>query len=139
MIIDASVALKWVIPEPDSAAADALVPRGDLRAPAILPIEVTYVLSKRVRRRDMDGRKAQQAWDEFNRAPLLIAERSTGIDKAFSVSLLLGASLYDCLYLVMAQDEGDVMVTADQRFARAVRAGPDRRLADHILTLHEVA
>jgi len=62
LVVDASVAVKWLFEEPDSERAEALLASAGedglkLVAPTILPAEVANALWKRMRRGDMDRRK----------------------------------------------------------------------------------
>jgi predicted nucleic acid-binding protein len=137
VIVDASVALKWVIREADSALALKLLARTDLVAPSLLTVEVGYVLTKLARQRTLSTAQALTAWTDFRTLPLLQIEDTTLWQAAFDLSLRLGASFYDCAYLALAQIEGDVLVTADQRFIRAARSAP--RFAATVLSLAEAA
>jgi len=123
MIIDASVALKWFITEADSHLADRLLPRSDLRAPAVLRIEVGYVLTKRVRQRTLTREQAQDSWRDLSGSIVLI-EDGPLLDAAFELSLSLGSAFYDCVYLAQAVRDDDMVVTADERFIAAVRSTP---------------
>jgi len=123
MIIDASVALKWFITEADSDLADRLLPRSDLRAPAVLKIEVGYVLTKRVRQRTLTRGQAQDSWRDLSGSLVLIEDGSL-LDAAFELSLSLGSAFYDCIYLAQALRDDDVLVTTDERFVAALRSRP---------------
>src|SRR5437660_454434 len=59
LVIDASVALKWVIEEEDSPAAMALLLGEPLAAPDFLAIECANVLWSKARRGDMSGQDAR--------------------------------------------------------------------------------
>ncbi len=51
MIVDASVALKWLLNEADTPIAERLLGRDDLLAPELIDLEVAQVLTRRARRR----------------------------------------------------------------------------------------
>ncbi len=53
MIIDASVAFKWLVNEPESDAARGWIERSELRAPLLVLSEVSNALQKRVRRGEL--------------------------------------------------------------------------------------
>ncbi len=140
MIIDASVVLAWLIEEPDSAVAEALLFHDmNWRAPAILPVEIGYVLVKRVRRNELTQAGARRAWADFRRLDLDVHDSAGATDSALELALRLGVNLYDCLYLALALEEDDVLVTADQRFVRAVRASVQPALAERVQLLSEAA
>jgi predicted nucleic acid-binding protein len=123
MIIDTSVALKWFITEADSDLADRLLPRSDLRAPAVLQIEFGYVLTKRVRQRTLTRDQAQDIWRDLPESIALIDD-SPLLGAAFELSLALGAAFYDCVYLAQAVRDEDMVITADERFIQAVQSRP---------------
>jgi predicted nucleic acid-binding protein len=122
MIIDANVAFKWLIEEDLSDNAARLLPRADLLAPTILDIEVLQALTRRFRQRLLDRERLQVAVDGLREAPLeRIDWRRVGA-AALKLSLDLRATYIDCLYLALAVDLDDIMVIADERFARAVES-----------------
>ena len=123
MIVDASVALKWFITEADSDLAGRLLRRTDLTAPAVLKIEVGYVLTKRVRQRTLTRDQAVDIWHDLPGSIALI-EDGPLLDSAFELSLELGSAFYDCVYLAQAVRDDDVVVTADERFIESVRSRP---------------
>ena len=124
LIVDASVALKWVLQEPDSAQADALLSE-DLSAPTYLLAESASVLSRKVRLGELG---LEQAWHNMS---LL---RSVGVrlvgtldllEAALVLSVDLAHPIYDCLYLALAVEERSMLVTSDLQFAE--RVGQRRR------------
>ena len=71
LVVDASVALKWVLPEPGRMEAVALLDAfgaGSLHliAPRLLAEEVASALSKRCRRKEMNARQADEAFQSFD-------------------------------------------------------------------------
>lgn len=123
-VIDASVALKWVLPEPDSEAALTLIGSAPLQAPELLATECANALWLRVRRREMTAVEARTGLADLMAVPM--AWRS---DRALAVAALsLAADLdhpsYDCTYLALALETAATVVTADRRFAAAVGGHP---------------
>lgn len=121
MIVDANVALKWVLQQPDSDAAARLALRDDLAAPVFMLIEAGHVLTRETRQRRLSAQQASAAFELISAAVRPIDDALISRE-AFDLSLDLGASLYDCLYLAAALRENDVLVTADTRFVRTVHA-----------------
>ena len=69
IIVDTSIVLKWVLDEPDSATALALLTRWInegivIQAPALLTYEVENALFQRVRKGEMTADKARQALED---------------------------------------------------------------------------
>ena len=121
MIVDTSVAAKWLLQEEQSPAARRLLRRTDLAAPVLIDIEIAAALTKSVRRRKIDDRQARGLHRIFQTAPLDVV-REDWTNAAFELSLTLWASLTDCVFLACALDRGDVLVTADKRFFNVVKS-----------------
>lgn len=120
IVIDASVAVKWFIPEPDSDAARMLY-RENLIAPAIWLPEVANVLWHHVQTGKLEEAKAKQLLSRYRVAPVTSIAADGHIDHAFSLASQVSHAVYDCLYLALAIAESTYLMTADVRFARAVR------------------
>ena len=101
----------------------------------MLHVELGHTLTKLSRRRLITPADALNAWRELREADILIYDDEALLDPAVELSLALNASFYDCVYLALAVETADQVVTADERFVRAVRAAPD--LASRVLTLAE--
>jgi len=137
MIVDASVVLKWGVGEVDSETAEKLLLRSDLAAPAVLHVELGSTLTKLARQRVLTRAETIEAWQQLRQADVAIYDDDALLDPAFELSLTLNASFYDCVYLALAVETDDLLVTADERFIRAVRSAPD--FAGRVLTLAEAA
>lgn len=133
MIVDASVALKWLIPEEGSGQALQLLARNDLRAPGLFDQEIAQVLTKKVRQRLLEASTALRLWQDIALAPVERQPWESYGDGAFALSLRLGATFPDCVYLAMAVACDDRMITADARFVRAAERDPGLRR--HIVSL----
>ena len=124
MIIDASVAFKLIVEEPDSEAAIAWVGRAELSGPTLIHSEVGNALWKRVRKGELteDPEMAERLSDlgdyirTIDETPLL--------PRALQLAIELGHAVYDCVYLALAEAEDESLLTADRRLIRAVRGTP---------------
>lgn len=134
IVIDASVAVKWFIPEPDSDAARMLY-RENLIAPAIWLSEVANVLWHHVQTGKLEEAKAELLLSRYRVAPIASTAADRHIDHAFSLANQVSHAVYDCLYLALAIDESTHLVTADVRFVRAVRQ--HRKWAEFVRLLDE--
>ncbi len=137
MIVDASVGVKWLVTEPDDDLAEVLLGRLDLAAPELLHLEIAHLLGKLRRRGAVSAQFSRNAWAELKEMPVRLQPVQDIFDPAFELSLRLGAAVYDCVYLAMADVADDVLVTADERFARAVRQGGVPDLARRVQLLSE--
>jgi predicted nucleic acid-binding protein len=119
MIIDASVAFKWIADEEGSDRALELFGQR-LVAPLLMLSEVGNALRKMAVRAEIAGDV------DFDRelARLvslvdLIDERQA-VPRALAMSRLLAHPIYDCVYLALAEIEGTPLITADIKFAEKV-------------------
>lgn len=145
IVVDASIAVKWFIDEPDSAVADDFLTQyeGELAAPSFLVIEVSRALVAAINARRIArdaGRTAITAWlsvVDAGHIVLFEADRAI-VDRSVEIALALGHPLPDCLYLALALDLKCDLATADRIFARRASsrydnikliAAPDARLA----------
>lgn len=134
-VVDASVAVKWLLPEALSAEAQALVtPENELLAPALLPAEVGNALVKRARTDNLFPGVAEELFADFRQAPVAYRPIEPLLEPALSLALGHRASLYDCLYLALAEASDAKLVTADRRFLDTIRRGP---LASSIIWIED--
>jgi predicted nucleic acid-binding protein len=122
-VIDTSVAFKWVVAETDSAKAIALrdeYVKGthSLLAPDLFPTEMANALLVAERR----GRIKSGQWPVFfldimHSAPGLYPA-SPCLLRTYEIASLIQASIYDSLYIALAESESCEMVTADDKLLR---------------------
>jgi predicted nucleic acid-binding protein len=133
VVVDASVALKWLVPEDGSDAARALLAEADtLVAPELFAAECTNILWKKVRRGELQTDEAVYALGMILSASgLALVPMSPALaEEALGLAITLDHSVYDCLYLALALSRGFVFVTADARFADKVRRHGVTRVAE---------
>lgn len=125
IVLDASVALKLLLPEADSAVALRLLRSPlALAAPDILPVELAAAIAKYHRRRLITLDEARAAAAAAVRVVTDLHPSQALLATAFELSLLLGHGVYDCLYLVLARRLSVPLLTADRRLhGKAERAG----------------
>jgi predicted nucleic acid-binding protein len=137
IVVDASIALKWVLTEPKSDAADRLIERFDLVAPELLTLECCNALWTRVRRREMNAAEVRASLAKLLAVPVALTPDRVLAPAAMSLAIDLDHPAYDCAYLALAIDRAAFVVTADRRFAASVRQHPF--LADRVRLLEELA
>ena len=115
LIVDASVAVKWIVEEPLRDEALELVRLNDVVVPDLLPAEVRNALVNRVRRRLSTIEEARAAATAFRAIPLIIERSSDQLERAFDLALAFEHPVYDCLYLALAMARDLHLVTADLR------------------------
>lgn len=123
LVVDASVAVKWLVEEEDSDAAEGLLDGSrELFAPGLMASEVGNALWRKVRMGELERSHAgvlAAAISEI--AVRWMPDDEIGPD-AVRLSLALDRPVYDCVYLALAHRLGATLVTADVRFVNALAA-----------------
>lgn len=104
LVVDASVIVKLFVSEPDTLAASSATQSDVLVTPAHGFAEVGEVLARKHRAGAVTAEQVAAALDAMPRriAPMpLLAILRPAVD----LSLETGASVYDCLYIALAQRE----------------------------------
>ena len=146
VVVDTSVVIKWVIDEPGSSIALALLFKWaeegtEIQAPALLTYEVANALYQRVRKGELSAEKAKKGLDD-----VLLAELKLNVEGFLSLSkraieLAHQYSLpaaYDPHFLALAEREKCDYWTADTRLWNAIGGKFPwiRRLSDYQNMLH---
>ena len=123
LVIDASVAIKWVIEEPGTREALSLR-RHRLFAPDLLVAECANILWKKTRRNELSLQEALLAARLLQRADIELAPMRAFLEPATKLAIALDHPAYDCAYLALAESLPCDLVTADQRLCtKALPAG----------------
>jgi predicted nucleic acid-binding protein len=134
-VVDASVAVKWVIGEAGEEAAARLATRS-LSAPDILLAECASALWAKVRRREIAEDEASAALTTLGAAPVVMTAVPILVADALRLAFLLTHPIYDCLYLALSLQTQTPLVTADRRFVGAVRGHGE--LSSSVMLLDEL-
>ena len=131
-VVDASVVIKWFVPEVHHEAARRLLREGfELLSPDLIRAEVGNVLWKKWRRGELSAGEALSILRDFGRFPLRIRTSESLVEGAWTVAERFGRSFYDGLYVALALETGSPLVTADSRLYNALRDdAPADALAD---------
>jgi len=128
LVVDASVAAKWFLPEPDAAAALRLLDgRRRLAAPDLICSEIGNIVWKLHGRDLLSVDEASDMIEHFLSMPLDIHDSTSLLAPALEIAMATERTVYDSLYLALAVELGAVVVTADQRWVNALRGGPFTR------------
>jgi predicted nucleic acid-binding protein len=130
MIVDASVAIKWVTNEEDSEQAQSLLTE-PLSAPEFIYIECGNILWKKFRRSELKGHQIVSAYQNLINAPIVIVPDYLLRETALDMSLEIDHPFYDCLYLALAVLNEQKLLTADIKMINKV--SQFRKYSDHII------
>ena len=134
MIVDASVAFKWLADEDDSDLALALLARSELLAPNFLLVEIANALWKKVMKQEIDA--AVSFTPEIERIGELVTlvDATMLVGRALEIARALSHPISDCLYLALAESREMAVVTADLRFLAKL---PGTAMANLIVPLRD--
>jgi predicted nucleic acid-binding protein len=130
-VVDASVAVKWVVEEDHSAEAAILLEFDACHAPDHWRAEAVNVLWSKVFRGDLTAADAEERMTVLLRAPVIGAPIADLMARAFAISVARTVTIYDSLYVALAERRDIVMVTADERLIR--RLSGDAALAKRMV------
>jgi predicted nucleic acid-binding protein len=121
LVVDASVAAKWYLPEAESPQALALLgsPR-QLIAPSLIKTEVCAAITRRVRPKEITAGEAKEHCQEWfadlrDDAVQIVPDEDI-LMQAVELSVKLRHPLQDCLYLAVAERQCIPLITADEPF-----------------------
>ncbi|MEK7592637.1 MAG: type II toxin-antitoxin system VapC family toxin [Patescibacteria group bacterium] len=125
IIVDASVVYKWLIDEPGEETKRARKLRDryslgelELLVPNLLYIEIGNILTWKPYLTTSD---LHEAWSLLLSYKLPVAPIDAQyIENAMDVARMYSISLYDSLYVTLAQLKQGEMITADKKLVRAV-------------------
>ncbi|MET0852847.1 MAG: type II toxin-antitoxin system VapC family toxin [Candidatus Rokuibacteriota bacterium] len=118
--MDASVAVKWVMPEHGSENADRLLGDGEpLLAPDLVLVEAANALWKKVTRREVSVGEARRALQMLRGSALETRPTAPLLGRALDLATQHKHPVYDCIYVALAEAEGARLVSADARLLTA--------------------
>src|SRR5262245_56636852 len=133
-VLDASVAVRWVVPERGSQEAAELLMRPiSWLAPRLMLAEAAGALRRKGAGGGLSAPAAIQARGRLVEAvadgTVRLLEDEEFIASALTLAITLGHRVPDCLYLAVAEREGCQLATADQHLEDLAR---QRRIATYL-------
>lgn len=134
LVLDASVAVKWMIPSAipstnETLAAESLqllkhYAEGEVNfiVPDVFWAEIGNVMWKGARQRRWTQDLAESAASAMRDRDFFTVSSQTLLPEALKIALVHDRSVYDCLYVALAIQFKIQMVTADERLANALAA-----------------
>jgi len=133
-VLDASVVVKWLLPEIHSDAARRLLEQDhDYLAPDLLFAEATNVIWKRMRRGQIAPRHAQQLAMDLETVAVETVPCRSLANEAYLLAAATGQNPYDALYVALALRLDTQVITADERLVNALSLIPT--VAPHVTSL----
>jgi predicted nucleic acid-binding protein len=125
LVVDASVAIKWLLPEAYSDECLALLDRNvPIYVPDFLVSQVGNGLAKRVKTGDLKSGWAEEALAALLRLPLIHVPIAEIAHEAMSLAGHGKRPFHDAAYLALAVREDVPLITADWRWYALVSNGP---------------
>jgi predicted nucleic acid-binding protein len=128
VVVDANIAIKWVLIEADSELARALLAEWKEKemivyVPTLLSYEVTNMLYREVRAGRITTETAENGIKMIHRAVSPVYSRNAALDlRALAMARHFDLSAaYDSHYLALAERKECALWTADKRMWRAVK------------------
>ena len=130
LVLNASVVVKWFLPdEPLKAEAEQV--EKDFRDGSILALmvpefclrEVANALWVAYRRRRIDEQTLREVWQLFMsyiQQGILHISPDPPLDNVLDFALRYNVPVYDCIYIVLAQQEGCPLLTVDEQLFKSV-------------------
>lgn len=139
LVVDASIAVKWVVEEEGTEEALSLRRKAKLIAPDLLAAECSNILWKKVRRGELAKDEALLAARLLQNADLELLPTRPLLESATRLAVELDHPAYDCVYLALALAKGCNFVTADERLLRKLERNRDRNSAGRAISLAQGA
>jgi predicted nucleic acid-binding protein len=130
LVLDASVAVKWAIPqanEPLTNQSLDLFKRYcdgeiDFVVPDVFWAEMGNVLWKGAKRGRWSRADAETAAAEFTSQDFTTVPTSNLLPEALKIAFTYDRNIYDCVYAALAYQAKADLITADERLANALAA-----------------
>ncbi len=137
-VVDASIAVKWVVEEDGTPQALALRQRAKLIAPELLVAECANILWKKVRRRELSKDEAVLASRLLQAAEIELQSTRSLLEPATRIAIELEHPAYDCVYIALAVANGCQFVTADESLVHKLDQRRQQPLRDRVVSLRAV-
>jgi len=137
LVIDASVLVKFFLPEILSGQAETLLSRVEegeikLRAPDLILPESGNILWKKYRRKELDRSEVGKISGLIESFPLSLEPSKPLMPLAVELAMAYGITVYDSMYLGVAKIFACALITADRKLVEQIRKTEDKR---HVIWL----
>ena len=130
-VVDASVVIKWFVPEVHSDAARRLLALShQYIAPDLLFAETANTIWKKIRRKELTAEEGEQLVADMGRIAVETVSCRALAEDGHVLANLTGRTVYDSMYVALAVRLNTRSITADDRLEAASRNVP--AVAGHI-------
>lgn len=120
-VIDSSVVVKWFFREKGSEQAEKLLTKfSSFFVPDLFLIEMDAVITKKVRRKELEPQEAPEKSSNVRKLPYQIVSYKEISTLSFDLAISLPITLYDANYVATAIEYDAIMYTADQRLVNGL-------------------
>lgn len=124
-VIDASFAIKWLLPEKGSDQAFSILDKSQLfYVPDLFLIETDSIITKKIRKRELDVSDASVLSSKIRKFPFVVIPYRNIFRFALELSSTMSISHYDACYLAVAIEQEGVLYTADIRMYNGLQSTP---------------
>ncbi len=120
IVVDASVAVQWVVPEASTSLSETLLDRRDLIAPELLLVEVANVFRKKLAGQLMSSAQAVDGLEYVSRQVDVRSMSHKLVARALELAQSLSHPVYDCVYLALTEEHGARFATHDLELRKRV-------------------
>jgi predicted nucleic acid-binding protein len=130
-VVDASVVVKWFVPEIHSdAARRLLVLPHEYVAPDLLFAETSNTIWKKIRREELTAEEGQHLVADIGQIAVATVPCRALAEDAHALASATGRTVYDSMYVALAVRLSTRAITADDRLEAALKRIP--AVAGHI-------
>lgn len=135
-VIDACFAIKWFLPEDGSDNARRFFSELDnFVVPDLFLIEIDNILSKKVRKGELDIPGAEEIFSIIRDLPFITIPYEKLSKEVLFISTRFPVTQYDACYLALAVEYNGRFYTADKRFLRGIE---NTAYSEFVIGLDEV-
>ena len=124
-VVDASLVVKWFIPEIHAEAARRwLGASHDYVAPDLLFSDAGNTVWKKVRRKELEETEGRQLVIDLAQVAVETVAARSLLQDAVALALIAGITVYDAMYLTLAVRLETEVITGDDRFVDKIAEHP---------------
>ena len=126
LVVDSSVAIRWFVKDMDyqnqalNVLSRVLVNEFQIFAPDLIYAEIGNIVWKLRRFQNLKPENAQKAIESFSAMNMTVVSNVPLLKDAYNIATQYNRSVYDSLYIALAQREKCTFVTADEKLVNAV-------------------